>query len=160
MKRSIDFIRTIVISIEFIVVLVWSIAFFSHISIPESILSRLILTDQKIQWLALLPTGVMAIIFKESFQLIFPNKDKLDMITNFSDFWILKNMYYATLFYSVVFSLLGIFGWMVDANHNPSLLIVTIISSLIGSSVVYISFHNAVLKINIIFSSKGNDPKS
>jgi hypothetical protein len=155
MKRWIDLARTIIISLEFIVLLVWSIAFYYQISIPEWIASKLILTDQKTQWLALIPTGIMAVIFKDSSQLIFPKKDKMDEITRFPDFWILKNLYYTTLFYSFVFALLGIYGWMMDASHNPSLLILTITFSLIGSGIVYFSFHNAVLKINIIFSSKG-----
>ena len=155
MKRCLDLIRTIVVSFEFVVILLWSIALIGQISLPASISANDMLTDEKIKWLALVPAGLMAVIFKDSSSLLFPNKDEQNLITGFADFWVLRNMLSATLFYSVVFAALGVFGWTLDATKDASRLIFTLGAALIGSGINYFTFHNAISTINIIFASKG-----
>jgi len=155
MNRYLDLARTVVISWEFAVFLLWSILYFTQLDLPEWVLSRAILNDEKIKWLSLLPAGVMALIFKESANLIFPDKDKNELITGFPEFWILRNMLFTAKFYAVVFAIVGFYGWMLDSKDNKSLLIYTLGAALIGSGVVYLSFHNAISTVNVIFSSKG-----
>ena len=142
-------------SFEFLVLLIWCILFFGHISLPDYVTTNAVLTDDKIKWISLLPVGLLGLVFKNSSSLLFPDKDKLEIITDFPDFWILRNMLSVTQFYSVLFAALGVFAWLFDASKNTSLLILTLVAAVIGSGINYWNFHKALATINIIFASKG-----
>ena len=114
-----------------------------------------VLTEDKIKWIALLPIGLVALVFKSSSSLLFPDKDKREIITDFPDFWILRNMLSVTQFYSVFFAAIGVFAWLLDTSKNTSLLILNLLAAVIGSGINYWNFHKALATINIIFSSKG-----
>lgn len=155
MKRELDLLRTIVVSIEFLILLAWVIAFVINAEIPDWIKANTLLTDDKIKWLSLVPVGIMVLIFKDSSSFLFPSKDKQDIITDFPDYWIIRNMLSATIFYAVVFSVLGLLAWMLNTSKDSSRLVITLLAAVMGSGVVYLTFHDAISTINVIFASKG-----
>ena len=155
MKKVIDFTRALIISIEFVLLLIWVVLIFSKPQFPEWIISHAVFTDEKIKWLALLPAGLMALVFKDFSGVIFPEKDKLNIITEFPDFWKLKNIMNSALFYSIIFTIMGVIAWFLDPKKETATLIITLAISIIGAGITYISVHNATVVINTIFSSNG-----
>lgn len=155
MTRYIDFLRTVVVSFEFVVFLLWGVMFFSGYILPDWITANAVLTDEKIKWIALLPAGIMALVFKDSSSLLFPDKDTKEIITDFPDYGILRNLIASILLYSVVFAAMGAFAWFLNPAKDTSRVVLTLAAAVIGAGIAYLSFHRAVSTINIIFASNG-----
>lgn len=156
MKKVFEFLRFFFISFEFVIILL-SVIIYKFFRVHVVVVSDLITQkNDVIKHVSLVPSGIAVWVFIKGKGLLFPEKDKKEILQNWPDYWILKIGFEVTLIYSCLFALIGLFGWAADwtaGNPVPFLMVVT---ALIGAAVVFYTVYKAQIKINELFI-QGND---
>ncbi len=155
MKRLIDLLRTFIISFEFVILIVGMGLIFFDLIPAANVAFLSSASDEKIKWMALLPVALLGLIFKDCSKLLFPEKDKKEIITGWSNYWQLRNLADVTMGYGIIFAVSGSLSWILDLSSNRARLVVLLSTSVIGSGVTYCTFHRAMTTINVIFASSG-----
>lgn len=151
MKTLIEFARFLIISPEFIVLLCSFVLyeFFSDylISITLSISKN----TEMIKHFALVPSFIMIAVFKKAKGLLFPEKDKKEILQSWPDYFKLKLGFEVAILYSIVFAIIGILGWALDWTESSPLPALGLLTALVGSSIVFITIYKAEITINETF---------
>ncbi|MDH4027203.1 MAG: hypothetical protein OEU95_00030 [Nitrospirota bacterium] len=156
MKPFIDFIRFLIISPEFLILLVAFVLyeFFSdYLVIITLLISK---KTEMIKHFALVPSFIMIAIFKMAKSLLFPEKDKKEILQSWPDYYKLKLGFEVAILYSILFAIIGILGWALDWNETSPLPALGLLTALFGSSTVFITTYKAEITINETFAREND----
>jgi hypothetical protein len=156
MRTFIEFLRFVVISVEFIIILV---AITLYLFFSDYIISLTALISEKteiIKHLALVPSFITVAVFKKGRSLLFPEKDKKEILQHWPDYFKLRIGFEVATIYSVVFATIGFIGWTLDWSKSSPVPALSLFTALSGSTIVFYTIYKADIKINEIFI-KEND---
>ncbi len=148
MKKFIETIRFFVVSYEMVVLL-------SGIAI-ESLYSSYVLAlfvsvklpDELLKSLVMLPPALCGWAFISGRRLLFPDKDKSNVLLDWPDYWKLKAGFHAALAWSVIFAFISIVAWMVDWNKPTSMTLISLVVSILGATICSLSIYNAQINVD------------
>lgn len=148
MKLFWEYTRTIVISLEFLILILTGMILSFHPAALDRLLSALTLTPDVLKWLALIPSTCMALTLKEGRKVLFPEKDKKDRIQKWDQYCVLRVTVNVAVFYAVVFTGLALPAWIVKEPRFATHTIVLMASAILGAGIDYLSVYNAEIKMN------------
>jgi len=146
---KIEYLKVIVISFEFLILLIGLSIFFFW---PElaTILSKKLLENsdllQYAKWLRAGQVGLVIWTLKESRRMILPKKDKQDIFQDWPDYWKFKIHCYVALFYTILFLLIPFIALVLDYKITKPSGFILLAMSLTGQIMVLISIYFASIR--------------
>lgn len=143
MKQSLETLRFFFLSPEAIVVL---LGIFVEARYPSSVLSFaafINVPDEQLKYLVMLPAGLCGWAFVSGRRLLFPEKDKFNVLLEWPDYWKLKAGFSAALAWSVIFMCISITVWFADWNQPASISLTALAVSMLGAAICALSIYNA-----------------
>ncbi len=138
-----QYILVVIISIEFIIILlaISFILFFPDLVIPLS--SKLDNNKDVLKYVALLPAALTIWVFKESRILLFPEEDINKSLQKWKDYWKWKIHFQVGLFYAVFFAITGLTTWIIGLKITEPTGFIMLLGSVLGGLVVVVSIYMA-----------------
>ena len=150
--KSLYAIRVAIISLEALLLCTafagW-VVFESQIS---SAAKSLVLNDELLKYLLILPLGLGAWIVNEARVLLQEDKETTRLLTSWPDYWRLKMHIWVALSYALLFALLSIAPWTVKAGITSAAGLLVFITSIIGQFAVAASIYVARLRVREILA--------
>lgn len=141
--RITEYFRALVMSFEFVILVIGTLLLIMCQNSMESISSKLPTDQEVLKHLALLPSGFAAWVFVRSRELLFPEDGKGIILQQWPDYWRLKAHFHVSLLYTVLFAAIGSFVWVLGYSINEpigfTLLLVSIVGGLVVASTVYLA---------------------
>jgi hypothetical protein len=142
MKRVVEFGRFLIISYEFIVLLL-GICAQSLFSIQiQALISNTRLQDEQLKFMAVIPASLCVWSFISGRKLLFPEKDKSSILQGWPDYWRLKSGFHAALTWNVVFFAISVFAWSSEWKTPSATSWIWLAISLLGAGVCCLSIYN------------------
>ena len=91
--------------------------------------------DEQLKYLVMLPAGLCGWAFVSGRKLLFPEKDKSNILLDWPDYWKLKAGFDAALAWSFVFMAIAIIAWFADWRQPTSGALIALAVSMIGSEI-------------------------
>jgi hypothetical protein len=154
MHRFIDLCRAILISPECVVATSGLFILSEHSQWLVPIITRLD-GAEAIKWTAGVPILVLGLLINDTRELLFPPEDESkNLLSEWPDYWRLKNRFIASLFWSFAFACIGGVSWLVGQPAKSTQALALLITALVGSGVVYWLVYAARIKIREIFRGR------
>jgi hypothetical protein len=149
MKPLLETLRFFVISIESLVVLVGFLAEWQYSDVILQLVSSIKLADEPLKYIVAIPGALCAWTFLSGRKLLFPEKDKSNILQAWPDFWKLKAGFQAALGWSVIFTVISIFAWTSDWKQPSSVAWTSLLVSIVGAAVCAFSVYNAQTVVEV-----------
>ncbi len=143
MKPPIETLRFFLMSLETVVVLIGVLVEARYSSHVLSLVASINIPDEQLKYLIMLPAGLCAWAFISGRRLLFPEKDKSNVLLEWPDYWKLKAGFSAALAWSVIFMAISIIVWFADWKHPTSIELIALAVSILGSAICSLSIYNA-----------------
>lgn len=149
MRTLFETLRFFVLSIETLIVLVGLLAEWRYSDVVLQLANSIKLTDDPLKYVIVIPGGLCCWTFIFGRKLLFPEKDKANILQDWPDFWKLKAGFQAALAWSVVFAVISVFAWTGDWKKPTSITWISLFVSIIGSAICFFSVYNAQTTVEI-----------
>ena len=147
MKIFIDFIYSFIVSFEFIIIVI-SIIIDIYFDVRINNIAVLLFKDiELLKSVALLPLILLSFTVVREKTLLFPNKNKNNVLQKWADFYLLKNRYYVALIYLVICSFVGFVLYLLKDNIEQHLFLVILIDVISISFIATSSVFMASIKV-------------
>ena len=152
MKLFVEYVRTLLVSIEFLILVLTGIALYYHPLFVSRIRSVLNLEPDVLRWLALVPATCMVVTLKEVRKILFPEKDKKAIIQQWDQYWHLRVTTNVAVVYAVLFTLMALPAWIVKEPRFADDTLILMVAAIMGAGVDYLSVYNAEIKMNEVIA--------
>lgn len=148
MKLAREYLRTAILSLEFLLLAICAyLAFFQPSWL--SYISQIVKKDSdQLKWLVLAPLGVLIWTLTLVRKIRFPEKDKLTIIQRWPEYWRLCVVTNVAIFYAAMFTCLGLIPWLIRGAQEHHYCGVVLATALIGSVIVGASCYLAEIAVN------------
>lgn len=141
MKYLFEYLRAIIISFEFLFIIL-GISFGVWWQEPIAALGvRLNSSEEMLKYLSFVPLGLGISCLNESRKLLFPDHDRKEILHEWPNYWKLRVVFNVTFIYSCLFALAGLIAWFLSFStknpHHLSFIIFSILGSLSVTISVY-----------------------
>jgi len=147
MRRFLEAVRFFIFSPELVVVLLGLFANTCYYNEMQRLFGHSNLPDEQLKFLTTIPVGLCAWSFVSGRKLLFPDKDKYNVLQIWPDYWRLKIGFQASLVWSVIFAVSSILVWFGDWKHPSPTTWILFFASLAGSALSSLSIYNAQLHV-------------
>lgn len=149
MKPIIETLRFFFLSFESLIVLIGLFAEFQYSDAVLQFLASVKLADDPLKYIIAIPGALCGWSFISGRKLLFPEKDKSNILQEWPDFWKLKAAFQAALAWSVIFAGISFIVWTNDWKHPPSTAWISLFVSIMGSTSCFFSVYNAQTTVEI-----------
>lgn len=149
MKPFFETLRFFVLSIESLIVFFGLLAEFRCSDAIMQLVASVKLADEPLKFIILIPSGLCGWTFLSGRRLLFPEKDKSNILLTWSDFWKLKAAFQAALAWSVIFATISIVVWTSDWEEPSSKAWISLLVSIAGAAVCSFSVYNAQTTVEV-----------
>lgn len=143
MKLFREYFRTVTISFEFLLILLSFCAIYYFPDIVQNFALKITAKEEIVKYLTLIPMALFAWTINEAKYLLFPSEQLEKIIQDWPDYWRLRIHFIVSLFYSLLFSIIGllvwIFGWNVNEKKGFMLLLLSVCGSFIVVTSIYLA---------------------
>lgn len=152
MKSILETLRFFLLSLELVVVIVGLVAeqWFSHSVLQFFALVKL--SQDPLRFAVMAPVGLCGWMFVSGRKLLFPEKDKANILQEWADFWKLKAAFQAALTWSVIFAVISLHTWNGNWEHPSSAICISLLVSIVGSAVCFLTVYNAQITVEVAVS--------
>ena len=147
MKKLIEIAHSFFISVELAIVAVGVVA---QLALTKSIANMLLgvhIPDDLFKWAIAIPGALLGWSLVSGRKVLFPDKDKANIIQKWSDYWRLKIYFHVTLAWNVVFLMISVYAWLYDWKVPSSSHFIALVVSILGSSTSSFSLYNAQTRV-------------
>lgn len=152
--RLLYFLRIIIISVEFIVILALAACIKLFVQQASIFSSSLTINTELTKWAILLPISLFIWCAKEGHDLIFANQEHSKILINWPDYWRLKQHVIVSLIFSIFFCVLSAYPWMSESGISTGEGLTIFFFSCLGSLVVAGHLYFAKMAIKEIILSE------
>lgn len=149
MKPLLETLRFFVLSIESLIVLIGLIAEWQYSDSILQLVATIKLADEPMKYIVAIPGALCAWTFLSGRKLLFPEKDKSNILQEWPDFWRLKAGFHAALGWSVIFAVISIVAWASDWKQPSSIAWISLSVSIIGAAACFFSVYNAQTTVEV-----------
>ena len=155
-----EYIRTIVVSLEFLIVLITAALVYYRPAFIGTLRTNLNLTPDIMRYFAIAPATCLGLILNDARKVLFPAKDKKERLQSWEQYWKLRVTINVAILYAVFFLLVALFAWINTSAKYDDVTLLLIVGAILGSGVDYLSVYNAELMMNELFlkHSLANEP--
>lgn len=150
--RFLYILRVIFISIEAAILACALIVFLLFLKKIESLFISLVLNETVLNYLILLPFGMIAWVLKEARYLLQEDNETICILCGWGDYWRLKIHVWVTIGYSIIFAIMSLFPWFVKSGMETGSGFLFFSFGMIGQVFVSGSLYLARIKIKEIIS--------
>jgi len=151
MKKLLEILRFFFVSPEFVLILLAIVLYKYFNDFIFNFTEPLRKNSEAIRYLSLMPAGLAVWIFTKGKSLLFPEKDKKEILHNWPDYWKLRLGFDVSLFYSGLFVLTGFISWVLDWSIKDSLPVMMSLTSVLGSAIVCYTVYKSQITVNELF---------
>jgi hypothetical protein len=112
--------------------------------------SSLALNDEVLKYLMLLPTALAVWVFNEVRGLLQEDKDTIQLLVKWPDYWRLKVHAWVSLIYAVVFACMSLLPWVAKSGISTGSGMLLFVTSIIGQLSLAISVYVARITLKEI----------
>lgn len=150
--RTLYLLRVVVISVETLVLAGTWLAFVYFGSELESLATSLLLNDEVLKYLMLLPAALAAWIFNETRTLLQEDKETIRILTDWSDYWKLKAHTWTSLGFAVLFAFMSLLPWTAKSGIGTGTGLLLFVASLVGQLSLAIGIYAARIRVKEIIA--------
>lgn len=143
-------LRVALISVEAIVLALGWLAWTYLAPQLHDFASSLALNDEVLKYLMLLPTALAVWVFNEVRGLLQEDKDTIQLLVKWSDYWRLKVHAWVSLIYAVVFACMSLLPWGAKSGISTGSGMLLFVTSIIGQLSLAISVYVARITLKEI----------
>lgn len=143
MKPLLETARFFFLSIESLIVLGGLLAEWRYSDAILQLVASVKLADEPLKFVVVIPGALCGWAFLSGRRLLFPEKDKSNILQEWTDFWRLKAGFQAALAWSVIFAAISVVAWTSDWKQPSSTAWISLSVSIIGAAVCFVSVYNA-----------------
>lgn len=147
MRKLLETLRFFLVSFEAAVVAVGVFAEMQYSTQVLALVTSVEVPDEQLKYLIMFPAGLCGWAFVSGRKLLFPEKDKSNVLLDWPDYWKLKAGFSAALAWSVVFMVISIIVWFADWKQPTSGALIALAVSILGSAVCALSIYNAQINV-------------
>lgn len=143
-------LRVILISVEALVLALGWLVWTYFASQLHELASSLTLNGEVLKYLMLLPTALAVWVFNEVRGLLQEDKDMIQLLVKWPDYWRLKTHAWVSLIYAVVFACMSLFPWVAKSGISNGSGMLLFVTSIIGQLSLAISVYVARITLKEI----------
>ncbi len=143
-------LRVALISVEAIVLALGWLAWTYLAPQLHDFASSLALNDEVLKYLMLLPTALAVWVFNEVRGLLQEDKDTIQLLVKWPDYWKLKVHAWVSLIYAVVFACMSLLPWVAKSGISTGSGMLLFVTSIIGQLSLAISVYVARITLKEI----------
>lgn len=147
MKNFVETLRFIFLSFEAIIVALGVFVESQYSDLVLALFMSIKVPDEQLKYLVMLPAGLCGWAFVTGRKLLFPEKDKSNVLLDWPEYWRLKAGFSAALVWSVVFMVTAIASWFADWKQPSTEALIALAVSMLGSVVCALSIYNAQITV-------------
>jgi len=147
MKKLLETARFFFISQEFVVVVLGILAQLKFEKEIQQLSANLKIADEPLKFIAAVPVTLCVWSFVSGRKLLFPDKDKANILQAWPDYWRLRIGFHVALAWNVIFSSAAIIAWGIVWSHSTSIGLITIAVSIVGSGFCTLSVYIAQTRV-------------
>ena len=148
--HSLYFFRVFFVSAEALVLVGTWLAYVRFGSELESAAISLLLNEEVVKYLMLLPTALAVWIIKETRVLLQEDKETILILTDWPDYWKLKVHTWVSLGYAILFAFISLLPWIAKSGIGNGTGLLLFVASLIGQLTLAVSIYNARIRVKEI----------
>lgn len=149
MKPHIEALRFFFLSVESVIVAAGILAESQYSELIRQFLVSVRLADDPLKYVTAIPDLLCGWAFISGRKLLFPEKDRSNILQEWPDFWKLKAAFHAALTWSVIFAGISLIAWTSDWTQPTSAAWISLLVSIAGGGVCFISVYNAQTTVEI-----------
>ncbi|UVM06044.1 hypothetical protein [Pseudomonas laurylsulfatiphila] len=142
--------RVVLVSVEALVLALGYLAWTYVIPQLDEFASSLELNDEMLKYLMLLPAALAVWVFNEVRGLLQEDKDTIQILVNWPDYWKLKTHAWVSLMYAVVFACMSLLPWVVKSGIGTGSGMLLFVISIVGQLALAISVYLARISLQEI----------
>jgi hypothetical protein len=154
MKVLIEYIRTLVISFEFVLIILCAYMGFAQLDALRVLIRYVNINGEPLKYVALLPAGILVWNLALMRKIRFPERDSKKILQNWTGYYKLRVILDVALFYSVLFAVTGASIWITVTLFSPEICVLVLLGSFVGASIVGLSCYDAEIQVNEAFSKQ------
>lgn len=140
------YFRAIVVSFEFLIILL-GICAILYFPVQVNNMATYIETDKEVvEYLAFLPVILFVWTARKSKNLLFPGDKYLKILFEWPEYWRLRIHFNVGICYSILFALIGLMVWVLGIEVDDTLGFMLIALSICGGFIVVVSIYFAKIK--------------
>lgn len=151
MKHLLEYCRTILVSFEFIIIASFMVVSLRASTVLDPIREQIQLSDDANKWFALVPAGLLTLVFKDVRKILFPEKDTKNALHAWVEYHNVRVICNVSLLYGVIFLLFGVTSWVLAPEYKSVSFLLSV-TSILGASTTFITTHLAEIRINEEFA--------
>jgi hypothetical protein len=149
MKPLLEALRFFFLSFESLIVAAGIFAESQYSEVIRQNLASINLADDPFKFVVAIPGALCGWAFLSGRKLLFPEKDKSNVLQDWPDFWKLRAAFQAALTWSVIFSCISVIAWMSDWKQPTSTAWISLFVSIAGAATCFISVYNAQTSVEV-----------
>jgi hypothetical protein len=143
-------LRVVLVSVEALVLALGFLAWTYVIPQLNEFASSLALNDEVLKYLMLLPVALAVWVFNEVRGLLQEDKDTIQLLVKWPDYWKLKIHAWVSLMYAVVFACMSLLPWIAKSGISTGSGMLLFVISIIGQLALAISVYVARISLKEI----------
>lgn len=150
--RVLYLLRVVLISVEALVLAATLLAFSYFGREFESIAASLVLNDEVLKYLMLMPAALAVWIINETRVLLQEDKETVRILTGWDDYWKLKTHAWFSLGYAVVFAFMSLIPWAAKSGIGTGTGLLLFTASIVGQFSLAIGVYAARIRVKEIIA--------
>jgi hypothetical protein len=147
MRKILEVARVFFFSPEFLLVVVGVVVEWFFAEKMANQIAKISISDDLFKWAIAIPGALLCWSLVSGRKLLFPDKDKSNILQRWPDYWILKMCFHVALAWNLIFTIISIYAWMGDWKRPSSSHFVALVISIVGSVICSLSVYNAQTRV-------------
>lgn len=154
MKRTLNVIRAIIISPEFVFVAGFALLAYLKPDLFISLASRVNTAKEPVSYLALVPPTIVVILMRQKDDLLFPTQPPIsDLLQNWPGYHLLLERYWITVTWGILTSFPTLWIWLFKGDLTEYITFSIFFCSIITSIITALTFFSATIMLKRILST-------
>ena len=154
MKLLLEYMRTIIISFEFLVLAGVISTLFLKPDFVQDTRDNINLNPDVVKWLALVPAGCLTLILRDIRKVLFPERDLKVKLQNWENYWRLRVTVNVGIIYGVCFVVMSVVSWLINWDEFGNEGLVLMVGAVIGACVDYLTVYFASVTVEEIYAKE------
>lgn len=145
----------IALSFEALVVLVAGVLWFKFSSELNSVANELSFSEDFLKYIFVVPFSIWVWIFSESRHLLQEDKESTRVLTEWSDYSLLKIHVWVALIYSTLFAVISAIPWAMKSGVGSGAGLLLLLTGVTGQFIVAATVYTARIKVRELLAHSG-----
>jgi hypothetical protein len=161
MKKILDVIGAIIISPEFVFVAGFALVVYLEPSVFISLAARVSTAKEQINYLSLVPPGIVLVLMKQKDDLLFPEQHPANnLLQEWPQYHLLLDRYWISVMWGILGSLYPLWVWIFQGDLTNYVTFSIFFCSIITSIITALTFFGATITLKRILSTSYERQKS